>query len=74
MKPDDGTCRHYGQVEYEHWTCMKCSMNYLRCPICKPSYCPDCRVTKIIVIPEMPYYKAKLKQLAYKKRTTYLRK
>lgn len=59
MKPDDGTCKHYGRIEYEHWDCMNCSMHFLRCPVCMPSYCPDCLNIKWIRRMYKPITKAK---------------
>ena len=67
MNPCDGTCEHYGRVEYQHRVCVKCWMWFLACPICRLTECPDCRVRvaeiRIIKLDE-PYYKARAKELA----------
>ena len=42
MKMGEGMCKHYGLVEYDKWFCHRCSLWFLRCPKCKPIYCPPC--------------------------------
>lgn len=64
MNRSDGTCEHYGRVPYVHRSCMKCWMNFLACPICKPTRCPDCRNMALVLEVDIPYYKAKKKSLA----------
>jgi len=67
MKPPDGTCEHYGQVDYRKRLCLMCWMCFLACPICKQVYCPDCRSGKLRIKADVPYYKAKQKSVAKKK-------
>lgn len=60
----NGTCEHYVRVDYVLHNCPKCYMDFLRCPICKPYYCPDCRVAPRVTPVEIPYCIAKAKSLA----------
>jgi hypothetical protein len=64
MKLDDGTCEHYGRVDYVHCTCMLCYMVFLACPLCKPRHCPDCRGVRRVMPLDIHYCKAKAKSLA----------
>lgn len=64
----DGTCVHYSYMEYECRICVRCGMNFLACPICRPSYCPGCRVedtrvedSRVHKLDE-PYYRARGKE------------
>jgi hypothetical protein len=62
MNPCDGTCEHYGRIEYQRRACVKCWMWFLACPICMPTCCPDCRVEIKIVKLDESYYKARRKE------------
>ena len=42
----DGTCAHYGQVDYIERFCIRCNLWFLACPKCHPIYCPICIVEK----------------------------
>ena len=63
MKPCEGTCKHYGRVNYEKKFCTRCCLWFLRCPKCRPSYCPIC-LEDLRVKRE----KKEEKQIAYYKR------
>jgi len=64
MNPCDGTCGHFGRIEYVHKVCLRCWMSFLGCPVCRPIYCPDCRNIELVIKVDLPYYKAKKKSLA----------